>query len=392
MKRFQESLILKDLEKKMVFLVGPRQAGKTYLAKTIGNHFQNVLYLNYDLEEHRKTIQKKSWLPQTELLIFDELHKMRGWKNYLKGVFDTKPHNLRILVTGSARMDTFHTAGDSLAGRYFLHHLFPLSIAELNHLGEPLDLEKLIERSGFPEPYLAEDMISVERWRMQYINSLITMDVLNFENISNLKAMNTIFQLLRKRVGSPISYSAIAQDVGISPATVKKYIQVLEALYIIFRVTPYSKKIARSLLKEPKIYFFDTGLVDGDEGIKFENLLAISLYKHTQIRRDYLAEDASLHYMRTKEKREVDFALCVKEEVLKLIEAKNQDHDLSPSLKWFQKLYQHPAYQIVKHLDHPYQIESCVVENGLNFLRELENLENHTRAKGNTTDLPLMPV
>ncbi len=374
MKRSQEPLILKDLEKKMVFLVGPRQAGKTYLAKTIASHFKNTVYLNYDLEEHRTTIRKKAWLPRTDLIIFDELHKMRGWKNYLKGIFDTKPSNLHILVTGSARMDIFHKTGDSLAGRYFLHHLFPFSIAELSQLHERADLEKIIERSGFPEPYLAEDRVSAERWRAQYITSLISTDVLNFENISNLKAMQMIFQLLRKRVGSPISYSSLAIDAEISPATVKKYIQVLESLYIIFRVTPYAKNIARSLLKEPKIYFFDSGLVEGDEGIKFENFLAISLYKHIHLKQDYLAEEIALHYLRTKEKREVDFALCIKGEVIEIIEAKNQDFDLSPSLQWFQKLYQHSAYQVVKHLDHPYQTKNCTVESGLNFLLALENL------------------
>ena len=376
MKRYQEPLILKDLEKKMVFIVGPRQAGKTHLSKSIGTHFEHVLYLNYDLAEHRETIKKKSWLPRTELLIFDELHKMRGWKNYLKGVFDTKPAHLKILVTGSARMDTFHKAGDSLAGRYFLHHLFPLSIAELKHLNEPIDLERLIQRSGFPEPYLAEDLITAERWRMQYVDSLITTDVLNFENITNLKAMQTIFQLLRKRVGSPISYLSLAEDVGISPTTVKKYIRVLEALYIVFRITPYGKNIARGLLKAPKIYFFDPGLVDGDEGIQFENFLAISLYKHMQLRRDYLAEDIALHYLRTKEKREVDFAVCVKDEVVQIIEAKNQDHDLSSSLQWFQKIYSHTAYQVVKHLDHAYQSNHCIVEDGLTFLLSLENLKS----------------
>lgn len=372
MKRFQEALILKDLDKKMVFLVGPRQAGKTHLAKTIGTHFVHTIYLNYDLEEHRTIIKKKSWLPRTELLIFDELHKMRGWKNYLKGIFDNKPETLKILVTGSARMDIFHNTGDSLAGRYFLHHLFPLSIAELEHVGEPIDLERLIKRSGFPEPYLASDDITAERWRMQYVNSLITTDVLNFDNILNVKAMQDVFQLLRRRVGSPISYKSISEDVGISPATVKKYIQVLEALYVVFRITPYSKNIARSLLKEPKIYFFDTGLVDGDEGIQFENLLAVSLYKHIHLRRDYLAEDSALHYLRTKEKREVDFVLCVKEEVMKIIEAKNQDHEISSALKWFQKIYDHPAWQVVKHLDHPYQKDGCTIEEGLIFLRTLE--------------------
>jgi predicted AAA+ superfamily ATPase len=271
-------------------------------------------------------------------------------------------------------MDVFHKAGDSLAGRYFLHHLLPFSVAELKQLSEPVDLDRLIERSGFPEPYLAEDDIAAKRWRQQYVNSLITMDVLSFENIQNLKAMQTLFQLLQRRVGSPISYHSLAVDLEISSATVKRYVQVLESLYIIFRVTPHSKNIGRSLLKEPKIYFFDTGLVEGDEGVKFENFLAVSLYKHVQLRRDYLAEDLSLHYLRTKEKREVDFALILKGEVLEIVEAKNQDHDVSPALRWFQKTYGYHAKQVVNHLSQGYQWEECIVTPALPFLGDLDQL------------------
>jgi predicted AAA+ superfamily ATPase len=358
----------------MVFLAGPRQAGKTYLAKAIAQHFIDPLYLNHDLAEHRTIIGQKSWLPRTDLLILDELHKMPEWKNYLKGLFDTKPPHLKLLITGSARLDIFHQSGDSLAGRYFLHHLFPFSIAELSTLGEPLDLDRIIRRSGFPEPYLAPDDVSAERWRMQYINSLITTDVLNFENIYNLKAMQHVFQLLRSRVGSPLSYSSIAEDAGISPTTVKKYVDILEALYIVFRITPHAKNIARSLAKEPKLYFFDTGLVEGDEGVQFENLLAISLYKHVTLRRDYWAENLALHYLRNKDGREVDFALIQDDKIIQIIEVKNQNRGLSASLKWFQTRYGMPATQVVKYLDEAYVSNGCIIEKGISFLQHLESV------------------
>lgn len=286
MKRDQKDKIIQDLAKKMVFIVGPRQAGKSWLAKDIARGFERTTYLSYDAIEDRKIIKAKGWLPSTELLILDELHKMPKWKNYLKGLCDTKRESLKIIVTGSARLSAFSKAGDSLAGRYFTHHLLPLSPAELKQLALPIDINRLMTRSGFPEPYLAPNDIDAERWRMQYINSLITVDVLNFDNISNLKAMQTVFELLRYKVGSPISIKGIAEDVSVSPHTVKKYIQVLEDLYIIFRVTPFSKNIARSILKEPKIYFFDTGLVKGDHGAQFENFSATCLVKHIYMKRD----------------------------------------------------------------------------------------------------------
>ena len=143
--RIQKDIIVKDLEKKIVLLVGPRQCGKTWLAKDIARSFQKSLYLNYDQINDRKIIQDQSWLPSTDLLIFDELHKMPDWKNYLKGVFDTKPNDQRILVTGSARLDIYDKLGDSLAGRYFRHRLLPVSLAELKQASEPVNIDKILE-------------------------------------------------------------------------------------------------------------------------------------------------------------------------------------------------------------------------------------------------------
>ena len=302
-------MILKDLEKKMVLIVGPRQAGKTWLAKEVAQEFANSVYLNYDQILDRTIITAQSWLPSTDLLILDELHKMNGWKNYLKGIYDTKPSSMHILVTGSARLDIYDQLGDSLAGRYFRHRLLPLSLAELTQIKTPATLEKLIERSGFPEPYLADSVIETNRWRQQYITSILSSDIFEIDKIHNIKAMQLVFNLLRTRVGSTISSQSLAQDIAVSPTTIKKYIQILEALFIIFRVTPYSKNIARSLLKEPKLYFFDTGLVQGDDGAKLENLVAVSLLKHVYAKIDYHAQEYALHYVRTKDGLEIDFVL-----------------------------------------------------------------------------------
>ena len=173
---------------------------------------------------------------------------MPNWKNYLKGIFDTRTSGLKILVTGSSRLDIFHQVGDSLAGRYFRHRLLPLSPAELFKNGEftALNVEKLMSRGGFPEPFLANDPVDSDRWRLQYIDGLIRTDVLDFERIHDFRAIQLVLELLRRRVGSPVSYVSIAEDVQISPNTVKKYIDVFEALYIVFKVVPFSKNIARS--------------------------------------------------------------------------------------------------------------------------------------------------
>ncbi|MEK6731062.1 MAG: ATP-binding protein [Pseudomonadota bacterium] len=371
MERVQKQHILKDLDKKMVFVAGPRQAGKTWLAKEIAKHFEHSVYLNYDQIEHREIIKNQEWRDTTDLIVFDELHKMPEWKNYLKGVYDTKPANIRILVTGSARLDIYSRVGDSLAGRYFLHHLLPLSLSELNQLGESASLNHLLKRGGFPEPFLLPTDLDAERWRDQYINSLLSTDIFEIDNVRNINAIQLVFKLLRHCVGSPVSYQSLAEDVGVAINTIKKYIEILEALYVIFRVIPYSKNIARSILKEPKIYFFDTGLVNGDEGIKLENLTAVSLLKHALAKRDYLAEHYNLSYLRTREKQEVDFALVKDESIEKIIEVKLSASDINKSLFYFHKKYHLPAIQIVKNLKIERKKEGIEIIKADAFLKDL---------------------
>lgn len=371
MKRQQTQKIIEDLNKKMVFITGPRQVGKTWLAREVGNNFNHTVYLNYDSAEDREIIRKEAWPKATDLLILDELHKMKGWKNYLKGVFDTKKDILKILITGSARLNTFRQAGDSLIGRFFLHRLLPFSLVELNEVNSEYDIDRLINRGGFPEPLLAETAEQADRWRMQYLDGLIRTDVLDFENIHNFKAMQMVLELLRRRVGSPASYKSIAEDVQISPLTVKRYIEIFEALYIIFKVTPYSKNIARSLLKEPKIYFFDNGLVVGDEGIKFENFMAISLLKHVLAKVDYLGERAELKYLRTKEGKEVDFVLVKDDKIVELIEAKQAESGLDKNLEFFSKKYNLKGTQAVKELKREKSIGEIDIVAAENYLKKL---------------------
>jgi uncharacterized protein len=372
MERCQKKAILHDLKKKMVLLAGPRQAGKTTLAKEIAKEFESSAYLSYDSSTDRKIILKEAWIPSTELLILDEIHKMPKWKNYLKGIYDTKPPDQKILVTGSARLEIFNKVGDSLAGRYFLHRLMPLSPAECDKVHVSYTIDRFLQRGGFPEPFLAEEAVDAERWRLQYSDSLLRIDVLEFDNIQNLNAIRLVFELLRERVASPVSYQSIAEDVGISSNTVKKYIQILEALYIVFRVTPFSHNIARSLLKEPKIYFFDTGLVKGDNGVKFENFVATCLIKHVFAKIDYRAENYSLKYLQTKERQEVDFALVRDKKIEKMIEVKYADPQIHQGLKYFHEKYHIPAVQVVKELKRESIENKIEIIQGLNFLKTLD--------------------
>jgi uncharacterized protein len=349
MKREIYPSILKDLSRKMVFLSGPRQTGKTWLAKAIMPRFSHPLYLNWDNEQDRRVILGQGWSAAVDLLVLDEIHKMPQWKNHLKGIWDTRPERMAVLITGSARLETFRRSGDSLAGRYFHHRLFPLTPAELEAVGLAGDLERFLLCGGFPEPWLAEDEAEAGRWRRLYLDGLIREDILNFENITRLKDMNLLLELLRNRVASPISYHGLAEDLEISPNTVKHYIEILEALYIVFRVYPHHRSIARAIKQQPKIYFFDIPLANG-EGQRLENLVALSLHRHLCRQEDLDGIIRELRYLRTRDGMEVDFLITKDNHPELMLEVKQTDRALSPGLLYFQEKYQMDGVQLVGDL------------------------------------------
>lgn len=350
MDRCQKPQILRDLRKKMVFLSGPRQTGKSWLARSLMGEFKQSLYLNWDSMPDRRLMLDRGWRLDTDFLILDEIHKMEGWKSWLKGLYDTKPPSLALLVTGSARLETFRQSGDSLAGRYFSHRLLPVSPSEAAQAGLNLPLSLFMERGGFPEPLLAETKEDAGRWRRQYLDGLIREDILSFENLRDLKAMSLLVELLRERVASPLSYQSLGEDLSLSPNTVKRYIEILEALYIVFRVYPHSDRVARSILQQPKLYLFDTGLVSGGEGKAFENLVALSLLKHVYGMEDLDGRRRGLSYLRTKDGREVDFLVVEEGRPLYMVEAKYADRNFSPHLSWFQERLGIPGIQLVVDL------------------------------------------
>jgi len=351
MKRIKEDIVKRDLQKKMVFITGPRQVGKTWLAKKIAESFSHPIYLNFDRLSDRVIINNESWMPDTDLLIFDEIHKMKGWKNYLKGVFDTKEPHLKILVTGSARLETFHKSGDSLAGRYFLHHLMPFTPYEAEATSQNL-IRKILTKGGFPEPLLADNAQDIKRWRNFFINGLVREDIIDFSSLSKTRELVLLLELLRQNVSSQISYSSLSRDLQISPNTVKSYLEILEALYIVFRVTPYSKNIARSLVKAPKFYFYDIGMVLGNAGQTLENAVAVSLKDYTFRQYEEMGENYELCYIRTKEKKEIDFCLIKDNKPHLFLEVKNSDINFSKTLWDFSEKYQVKGVQLVANLKH----------------------------------------
>lgn len=373
MQRYLEPYIGADLKNKMVLLVGPRQVGKTYLSTELQKKFKNPLYLNYDNLDHAKIIRQKIWPTNTDFLILDEIHKMKDWKQYIKGTYDTKPPSQNILVTGSARLDTFRQSGDSLAGRYFKYRLCPISVKEIANQLDPYEaINQLNILGGFPEPFLSASETTSKRWQKQYYTDLIREDIFDFGRIHEINTIKTLLEMLRKRVGSPVSYLSLATDLQVSPNTIKSYISILENLFIIFLIRPFHKNIARAILKEPKVYFYDSGYVLGDEGIKLENTVAVCLQKHCYFLQDTTGNDINLAYIRTKEGKEIDFVIEENGTLQQCIEVKLSDKNLSPTLKYFKAhLPNSQMIQLVHNLQTEYEENNILVVKAGKWLAEL---------------------
>lgn len=361
MHRYLDERIQADLIRKLVVVTGPRQVGKTTLARQLMAGLEPAQYLNWDVAADRAVLQRQSWLPRSRLLVMDEIHKMPGWKAWLKGVVDGRAPQQALLVTGSARMETFRQSGESLAGRYFAYRLHPISVREWceQQQAQPDDaLDHLLIRGGFPEPCLADDAVQADRWRQQYITDLVREDVLEFSRVQEIGTMRLFVDLLRERVGSPLSLASIARDLALSPTTLKRYLDILQALFIVFTLQPWHHNIARAILQTPKVYFYDIGLVRGDEGIRLENAVAAMLLKQVQFQTDALGQATGLHYLRTKDGAEVDFALSRDGALTHLIECKLGDDKPHRALQRFAAQFPAAqAVQLVRHLRQEQQVQ-----------------------------------
>jgi len=360
-------------DKNMIFLVGPRQVGKTTLAKIISQSFVNNLYFNWDIPgDKARLLENPAFFQQIKrrdssmpLIIFDEIHKYKDWKNYLKGVYDEFNGSYQFLVSGSGRLDIYQKGGDSLAGRYFLFHLWPFTIAELvkkiqtidDFLKDPLrismeDSENLKEvwtrlstLSGFPEPYLANRSATYRRWSNTYSSQLIREDIRDLTGIKSIADMETLYSLLPSKVGSPLSVPSLASDLKVSYNSIRNWLSVFERFFLIFSISPWTKRIARAIQKEQKVYLWDTPRIK-TPAAKFENMVAMELWRAVTNWNDLGYGHFSLHFIRNKEQQEVDFLIANEGKPVILIEAKLSDTEPSSTLKKFQNALKIPAVQL----------------------------------------------
>ena len=366
MKRFYEHIFEEHFlqNRQMLFLVGPRQIGKTTLSKEIASRRTTHFYLNWDSQKDRasivagpETVAELLNLSMPEmgkelpLIIFDELHKYKKWKSFLKGFFDKYSTQAHIIVTGSARLDIFKAGGDSLMGRYFLYRIHPLSVAEIispfdrktEILQEPKEIsseafDDLLKFGGFPDPFLKQDPLFYNQWTRLRFQQLFNEDLRDLTLIQDLAQMQVLAELLQQQAAQLTSYQSLASKVNVSVDTIKRWIQVLKSFYYCFTLKPWTKNVTRSLLKEPKLFLWDWSLVE-DEGARKENFIASHLLKAVHFWTDRGFGSFELYFLRDKEKREVDFLVSKDKKPWFIVEVKSSENrSISKSLFYYQKV------------------------------------------------------
>ena len=326
------------------------------MAKDLLAQIPTGRYFNWDFDDDRQDILKKRWTAENTLLVFDELHKFPRWKNWIKGLYDVSRSKHSFLVTGSARLDLYRRGGDSLLGRYHYWRLHPFSLDESPEGLTPKEVfQRLMTVGGFPEPFLDNDERSARRWRRERFDRVLREDIRDLSSIRNIQLLSLFLDLLRQRVGGLITLSNLAADLQISPKTAGAWLEVLERMYLVFTVRPFTRSLPRAVLKPPKVYFFDTGDPLVEEGERFENLVAASLLKKMQFLEDRDGYRFELRYLRDKEGREVDFVILKENRIEELIEVKWADENISKSLLYYAERLRPPkATQLVARLKRPY--------------------------------------
>ena len=330
--RYLKAQISKDIRKKMAFIGGPRQVGKTTLARQIIK--TKTSYFNWDNVEHRQSIMKNQLPVSSGKLIFDEIHKFSQWRNFIKGFYDTYGDTTKIIVTGSARLDHFKKGGDSLFGRYHYFRLHPFSLRELNTKPKPGDISALLNLGGFPEPVLRGSAKSYRRWALERLNRVVYTDIRDLENIKEISSIELLAHCLTDRIGSVLSVESLRRDLQVSHNTVSRWLDILEVLYLCYRISPLTGSQFRSVRKEQKLYFWDWAQAPTLSS-RFENMVASHLLKYCHYIEDTEGWQMDLRYLRDRTGREIDFVVLKNNKTLFAVECKKSEQALSKHLKYF---------------------------------------------------------
>ena len=379
--RYLADYIARDIRQKMIILSGPRQSGKTTLARHIISECKGSYY-NWDIREDQKIIRDMLWDSASPVVGFDELHKFNKWKNFLKGIYDQNKNRQSYLVTGSARLETFRKSGDALTGRFYHYRLHPLDIHECGQffnkdlkLTSTDILSRLLETGGFPEAYLNPH--NAARLRNNRFDLVLQEDLHDLSRVNSIRPVSILIELLRERVGGTLNYENLARELSVSAPTVKTWIELLERLYIIFLVYPYTKGLSRSLKKECKAYFYDCSSAYNGTGARLENLVACSLIKYLNYLEDTQGIKGRLCYFRDREKREVDFVVETDRQVRWIIEVKTDDESLNKNILYLgERVKPVESIQLVMNLSSNKKIKDVHILKLSDWLDEIYHDRN----------------
>ena len=346
-KSFQRYLtepVRADLRRKMVFLDGPRQVGKTTLALSfLTGGRRSRGYLNWDDPRVRPKLLRGELPSKEKLVVLDEIHKHPRWRNLIKGLYDTEGDRISFLVTGSARLDHYRKGGDSLQGRYHHYRLHPLSLGELGANRSASDLDVLMRFGGFPEPLLAGNVRAWRRWQRERMSRVVYDDLRDLEHVRQVALIELLVESLPDRVGSPLSVRSLSEDLQVAHATTERWLGILENLYVCFRIPPFGAPRIRAVKKETKLYFWDWSQVPG-KGERFENLVACQLLKYCHHQEDTEGYRMELRFIRDTDRREVDFVVLRDHRPLFAVECKSGEKAPSPAIEYFRQRTDIPEF------------------------------------------------
>jgi uncharacterized protein len=341
-KRYIHGITKEFLDERIVLIGGPRQVGKTTFAQSFISN-KDTQYYNWDSLLDRDKIKKNQIQFKNKVVVLDEIHKFKFWRNILKGAYDKNKPDVKLIVTGSARLDHYRRGGDSLFGRSRFIRLHPLSVGELGILDSNSDLENLLIYGGFPEPFLKSSARFHRLWQKERIEKLIKEDIRDLENVRDLSLIDLLADSLLARAGSTLSLKSIQEDLEVSHDSIRKWLAILENLYLVFRIPPFGSPKIRAVKKEKKLYFWDWSSIT-DPGVRFENLVASHLLKYCHYLEDSEGYKMELRFIRDTDKREIDFVVIRDKKPIFAVECKTGEKSLSKSINYFKERTSIPEF------------------------------------------------
>ncbi|MFA6569204.1 MAG: AAA family ATPase [Victivallales bacterium] len=357
MERYLKAAISEDLGEKMVFMGGPRQVGKTTLALSLleGGGETHPAYLNWDNPASKKMLLQGALPSGEKLVVIDEIHKYKGWRNLVKGFYDTHKSSRQFLITGSARLDHYRRGGDSLQGRYHYHRLHPLSLYEISPRPSKADLGHLLQFGGFPEPFLKGNIRHWKRWQREHQSRVIHEDLISLEHVKEVSQLDLLAQVLPERIGAPLSINNLRQDLSVAFETIDRWITILENLYFCFRIQPHGLPKLRAATKERKLYMWDWSVCETPSA-RFENLVASNLLKYCHLIEDREGDRMELRFVRDSQGRELDFVVVRDNKPEFSVECKMGERELSRNISYFAQRSNIPLFYQVHMGEKDYEV------------------------------------